>query len=93
MIRETVEADHETLIVLATASGLFEPEQTDVLAGMLRSQDETDVWFTDESEGKPVGVAYLAPEKMTHGTWILYWIAVHPDFQKTRSRRGNTQSH
>lgn len=28
----------------------------------------------------------MAPEKMTHGTWNLYWIALHPNHQ--RSGRG-----
>ncbi len=82
MIRATTEADHDGLIVLATASGLFEPDQTELLAEILRSPSDTDVWFTDDFAGLPVGVAYLAPEKMTHGTWNLYWIAVHPDHQK-----------
>ena len=82
MIRPTVPADHNALIALATASGLFEPEQTQLLANMLQSPSEEDVWFTDDDGTGPVGVAYLAPEKMTHGTWNLYWIAVHPDRQK-----------
>ncbi|MEM7391398.1 MAG: GNAT family N-acetyltransferase, partial [Verrucomicrobiota bacterium] len=47
-----------------------------------RSPGEHDAWFTDDHEGHPVGVAYLAPEKMTHGTWNLYWIAVAPDYQR-----------
>lgn len=82
MIRPTTEADFDALIDLATASGLFEPDQTEMLAGMLRSPDESDVWFTDDDGSGPVGVAYLAPEKMTHGTWNLYLIAVHPDRQR-----------
>ncbi len=82
MIRPTVESDHDSLIALATSSGLFEPNQTDLLSGMLRSPDKDDVWFTDEDGTGPVGVAYMAPEKMTHGTWNLYWIAVHPDRQR-----------
>ena len=81
MIRTTLETDCDALIALATASGLFDPEQTGMLAGMLRSPDENDVWFTDEDAGVPVGVAYAAPEKMTHGTWNLYWIAITPDRQ------------
>jgi len=52
------------------------------LAGMLQSPDESDVWFTDDDGSGPVGVAYLAPEKMTNGTWNLYLIAVHPDHQR-----------
>lgn len=82
MIRPTNNTDFEALITLATASGLFEPDQTDMLAAMLRSPDENDVWFTDENDGLPVGVAFLAPEKMTHGTWNLYWIAVAPEHQR-----------
>jgi GNAT superfamily N-acetyltransferase len=82
LIRLTIETDFDTLIALATASGLFEPDQTEILAGMLRSPNENDVWFTDDDGSGPVGVAYMAPEKMTYGTWNLYWIAVHPDRQR-----------
>lgn len=82
MIRPTTAHDHQALIDLATQSGLFEPDQTELLAEMLAQPSETDVWLTDEQDGVPVGVAYLAPEKMTDGTWNLYWIAVHPGVQR-----------
>ncbi len=82
MIRPTTAADFDALIALATASGLFESDQTEILSGMLRSPNENDVWFTDDDASGPVGVAYIAPEKMTHGTWNLYWIAVHPDHRR-----------
>lgn len=82
MIRPTVAADHDALIALATATGLFEPDQTQLLAKMMQSPAEEEVWFTDDDGKGPVGVAYLVPEKMTHGTWNLCWIAVHPDQQK-----------
>ncbi len=86
MIRPTIETDFDALIAIATASGLFEPDQTELLSNMLRSPSEHDVWFTDDDGNGPVGVAYMAPEKMTHGTWNLYWIALHPNHQ--RSGRG-----
>ncbi len=82
MIRTTNNSDFDALIELATASGLFEPDQTELLAEMLRYPNEKEVWFTDDDGSGPVGVAYMAPEKMTHGTWNLYWIAVHPDHQR-----------
>lgn len=82
MIRPTTENDFDALIAIATASGLFEPDQTEMLSGMLRSPDESDVWLTDDDGTGPVGVAYLAPEKMTHRTWNLYLIAVHPNRQR-----------
>lgn len=88
MIRPTLESDRNALMDLAVASGRFELEQIGLLEEMLKSPGEEDVWFTDDDGTGPVGVAYLAPEKMTSGTWNLYWIAVHPERQ--RQGRGQT---
>jgi ribosomal protein S18 acetylase RimI-like enzyme len=86
MIRLTTPDDVTDLIVLAEASGLFEPSQTEELVQMLDQHfnGETknqDLWFTDDDNGV-VGVAYLAPERMTEGTWNLYLIAIHPERQR-----------
>lgn len=86
MIRLTTPDDTTALIALAEASGLFEPNQTEELAQMLGQHfsgetDSHDFWFTDDDNG-PVGVAYVAPERMTEGTWNLYLIAIHPDRQR-----------
>jgi ribosomal protein S18 acetylase RimI-like enzyme len=84
MIRPTTPADTNALMALAAASGLFEPSQTAELAEMLGQHfagDSPDFWLTDEDQ-EPVGVAYVAPERMTEGTWNLYLIAVHPDRQR-----------
>lgn len=86
MIRLTTPDDTIALIALAAASGLFDPNQTDDLAQMLdrhfSDKDEIqDIWLTDY-DNEPVGIAYIAPERMTEGTWNLYLIAVHPDRQK-----------
>lgn len=86
MIRPTTTSDFSALLTLATDCGLFEPDQVDLLSNLLHNPNENDTWFTDVSGNEPVGVAYMAPEKMTHGTWNLYWIAVHPSQQ--RSGRG-----
>lgn len=92
MIRLTTLNDVTALIALAEASGLFEPSQTEYLAQMLdrhfSEKDETqDLWFTDY-DTEPVGMAYVAPERMTEGTWNLYLIAVHP----SRQRQGRGKS-
>jgi ribosomal protein S18 acetylase RimI-like enzyme len=86
MIRLTSQDDTTALIAVAEASGLFDPNQTDSLAQMLdkhfSDKDENqDIWLTDD-DNEPVGIAYIAPERMTEGTWNLYLIAVHPDRQK-----------
>jgi ribosomal protein S18 acetylase RimI-like enzyme len=100
MIRLATLDDTTALIDLAAASGLFDPNQTDSLAQMLdqhfsvrataleEGKNETqDIWLTDD-DNEPVGMAYIAPERMTEGTWNLYLIAVHPDRQK--QGRGKT---
>ncbi|MCP2731422.1 GNAT family N-acetyltransferase [Limnofasciculus baicalensis] len=86
MIRLTTPDDTTALIALAEATGLFEPNQTEDLAQILdqyfRGETENqDLWFTDDENG-PVGVAYVAPERMTDRTWNLYLIAVHPERQR-----------
>jgi ribosomal protein S18 acetylase RimI-like enzyme len=85
MIRRTTAKDETALIALTEATGLFEPNQTEELRQMLtqyhRGEARSEFWFTDDDEG-PVGVAYVAPERMTEGTWNLYLIAVHPEHQR-----------
>ncbi len=86
MIRLTTPDDTSALLDLAKATGLFESSQIEELAQMLNQHfndeiDSQDVWFTDY-DNEPVGVAYVAPERMTEGTWNLYLIAIHPDHQK-----------
>ncbi len=86
MIRFTRPEDIDALLALAAATGLFEPEQIAELAHMLEQHVQpatanAGIWLTDDA-GQPVGVAYVAPERMTHGTWNLYLIAIHPDHQQ-----------
>lgn len=86
MIRPTTSDDTSALIALAEVSGLFEPNQADELSQMLAQHfdgngNSLDFWITDDDNG-PVGVAYVAPERMTEGTWNLYLIAIHPDRQR-----------
>ena len=92
MIRPTTPDDISALIALAEATGLFEASQVDELSQMLAlhfdgNSDNNDFWITDDDNGL-VGMAYVAPERMTEGTWNLYLIAIHPEHQ--RQGRGRT---
>lgn len=87
MIRPITSDDREDIISLIKAVGLFESDEVIEIAGMLSehlsdSSNNRDLWFTENGEGKLVSVAYVAPERMTEGTWNLYLIAVHPNYQK-----------
>ena len=84
MIRDTISDDIDGLITLAKATGLFEEEQLDELTATIEQccQGETNEICVTDFETDPVGVAYLAPERMTDGTWNLYLLAVHPKYQR-----------
>ncbi len=86
MIRPTIPDDTAGLLALAVSSGLFPPDATEEVAGVLAAALRGELgpdhcWLTDD-DGGPVGVAYYAPERMTEGTWNLYMLAVHPDRQR-----------
>lgn len=82
MIRAVEASDHEGILRIAVESGLFESDQVDVLRQMLVEPSPDDVWLVSEQDGELRGVAYFAPEKMTRGTWNLYFIAVLPSCQR-----------
>lgn len=86
MIRPITPDDRTALIALAEASIPFQPHEIEVINQMLSdyfgsATDSQEFWLTDDDNGL-VGVAYVAPERMTEGTWNLYLIAVHPDRQR-----------
>jgi ribosomal protein S18 acetylase RimI-like enzyme len=86
MIRSATSVDIPAILDLAVSSGLFPPEATEEVAGVLAGSlagelGPNHVWVTDD-DGGPVGVAYYAAERMTEGTWNLYMIAIRPDRQR-----------
>lgn len=91
MIRLIVSDDRDKIIALIEAIGLFEPDEIADVAHMLSERfsntsthrdTHRDMWFVDDESDNFVSVAYVAPERMTEGTWNLYLIAVHPRYQK-----------
>lgn len=80
-IRSVVPNDLSALKTVIDSSNLFPSDLLDdMIANYFDGNNETDFWITYE-EDQPVAVAYFAPERMTTGTYNLYLIAVHADYQ------------
>ena len=84
-IRPVTPADVPGLKAVIDETGLFPSALLDdMLAGYLGGQGSDDLWLTVAASGREDGaiaVAYVAPERMTSGTWNLYLIAVLPAYQ------------
>ena len=80
-VRPVTADDIDALKAVVQTNGLFPSDMlNDMLIDYLSNKNSSDLWFTYQ-EDRPVAIAYCAPERMTEGTWNLYLIAVHPDFQ------------
>lgn len=80
-IRPVTRNDIPSLKTVIDAHELFPSDMLDeMISDYFANENSTDIWFTCQ-EKEPVAIAYCAPEKMTEGTWNLYLIAVHPDYQ------------
>jgi ribosomal protein S18 acetylase RimI-like enzyme len=81
VIRPTVATDSNTLLALATQTGVFKSHEIQALDEVLsdflaRNKDQDHRSVTFEEGGEILGFAYYAPAAMTDRTWYLYWIAV-----------------
>lgn len=84
LLRPAASADQAAILGLAVSSGLFQPQETGPLDGMLSDyfagRLEDHYWIVLE-DGDVIAAAYVAPEMMTDGAWNLYFIAVARDRQ------------
>ena len=85
-IREIVPEDKEDILRLLEATGVFQDHELKVAEEVVQeSLDPANGYFSlcvVNEENRPVAYACYGPTPCTSGTFDLYWIAVHPDFQK-----------
>ncbi|MFN7115377.1 MAG: GNAT family N-acetyltransferase [Saprospiraceae bacterium] len=80
-IRPVTPNDLPALKAVIDGTGLFPAELLDeMIAPFFAKSHAGDFWLTYQTE-QPIAVAYFAPERLTSGTYNLYLIAVHPDYQ------------
>lgn len=81
-IRKLIKADLDAIKSVIESTGLFPAELIDGMTSDYFSNPQTtDIWFTAKIDNKPIAIAYCAPERMTEGTYNLYLIAIHTDYQ------------
>jgi len=81
-IRKVIHQDIDVLKEVLDSSELFPSEMLDdMIHDFFHNETSTDIWLTTLENGRPISIAYCAPERMTEGTYNLYAIAVHKDKQ------------
>jgi ribosomal protein S18 acetylase RimI-like enzyme len=53
----------------------------EMTADFFNNENSNDIWLTEESNHHPIAVVYCAPERMTEGTYNLFLIAIHKEYQ------------
>ena len=80
-IRPIVPIDIPFLKTVIDANSLFPSDMLDDMSDdYFHNQNNNELWLTYE-DVNPVAIGYCAPERMSEGTWNLYLIAVHPNYQ------------
>lgn len=78
MIREVTAADLPEIKILIDATDLFPSSLLDeMVQQFLGGNEAKEIWLV-LTNPQSVGVAYVAPEKLTDGTFNLLLIAIHP---------------
>lgn len=80
-IRPVIPEDLDALKIVVDSADLFPAELLDEMIFPYFNNNPDEFWITYIQDNIPIAVAYYAPEKMTSGTYNLFLIAVHPDFQ------------
>jgi ribosomal protein S18 acetylase RimI-like enzyme len=86
MIRELRSDDRDGVIDLVRATKNFSEAEVEIAKELIdiciEKPEQTDYFsYVAEEQGVIAGFLLLGPTPATTGTYDMYWIAVHPDYQ------------
>ena len=86
MIRELQNSDRKQVIELVRATKNFSDAEIAIAQELIdicvEQPDQKDYYaYVAEANGSIAGFLLLGPTPATAGTYDMYWIAVHPEFQ------------
>lgn len=86
LLRPPCATESDELLALAVSTGLFSTDDAKDLFGSVLSQLHTGtlpeghaVVVAPDSDDRPMGWAYYAPEQYAPGVWNLWWIGARPE--------------
>jgi ribosomal protein S18 acetylase RimI-like enzyme len=86
-LRQMKSRDRQEIHNILMATGFFTAAEIDVAMELIDifiskpEQKDYTVYVIEERDKKICGYICYGPTPLTTGTYDLYWIAVHPDFQ------------
>ncbi|MCU0392935.1 MAG: GNAT family N-acetyltransferase [Thermoflexibacter sp.] len=81
-IRNIGKQDLPVLKRIIDSVELFPSDLLDEMtSSYFENHDTEEIWLTKTAEESLMAIVYCAPEKLTNGTYNLYLIAVHQDYQ------------
>jgi len=86
MIREILTHDREEIVRLIEATGNFSEAEVGIAKELIdicieQSDQQDYIGYVTEIDERIAGFLIFGPTPATTGTYDMYWIAVHPDFQ------------
>jgi ribosomal protein S18 acetylase RimI-like enzyme len=85
-IREIVPEDRDDVLRLLEATGVFQNYEIEVADEVIQASIDPASGYLSHiivnEENRAVAYACWGPTPCTSGTFDLYWIAVHPDYQQ-----------
>ena len=82
MLQQLTMEHKPAMLALVAATAMFSEEEIAYIADSFDQSQGSAIWLGAFDQEQMVGVAYSVPAEMTHGTWNVLMLLVHPEQQR-----------